>query len=77
MKLRHALFATAVLAAAPAHAATYLITYTGTVSGSSDSGIFGAPGSLDGKGFTAVYTLTAPLIGASTYDDGLLAAIRA
>lgn len=65
MKLRNTLLATAILAATPAHAATYLATYSGTVSGYDNSGIFGAPGALNDP-FTAVYTITSPLPGAIT-----------
>jgi hypothetical protein len=63
MTLRSILLASALLAATPAQAATYIITYQGTVYGSYGS-------SLDGLGFTAVYTLTDPLPGAILYGDG-------
>ena len=77
MTLRHALLTTAILAAAPAEAAQYVITYTGTVYSSYDqTGEFGAANSsLDGLAFKAVYTLTAPLPGAYTSDDGTTAQI--
>lgn len=50
-----------------ANAATYLITYTGTVTSGFDyDGLFGAANtSLTGQAFTTVYTLTAPLPGAA------------
>jgi hypothetical protein len=72
MKPRSILLAGALLAAAPAHAATYIITYEGTVANSYDNaGIFGGSGSsLDGLDFTAVYTLTDPLPGALSGGDG-------
>lgn len=71
MTLRSILLASALLAATPAQAATYIITYQGTVSGGSDSGIFGGSGnSLVGLDFTAVYMLTDPLPGALSVSDG-------
>jgi hypothetical protein len=71
MKPRSILLAGALLAAAPAHAATYIITYEGTVYDSEDrTGVFGGSGnSLDGMDFTAVYTLT-PSPEAVTGGDG-------
>ena len=77
MKPRHALLAAALLAAGPAEAAEYIITYTGTVSASYDgTGTFGDPNaSLDGLAFTAVYTLTAPLAGAYTSEGEFSARI--
>lgn len=76
MKLRYALLAGALLTAAPADAATYLISYKGTVSNGFDyTGVFGTPGSLDGLAYTAKYTLTLPTQGAHTYDDGTRASI--
>jgi hypothetical protein len=78
VKLRHGLLATAMLVATPANAATYLITYTGTVYLSNDtSGEFGLTGLgvYDGMPFTAVYTLTAPLPGAVAVDTGSTAFI--
>lgn len=77
MKPRQALFPAALLAATPAEAATYLITYTGTVaSGYDDTGEFLAPGSIfNGEAFTAVMTLIAPLPGALGYDNGVEASI--
>ncbi len=55
--------------AAPASAATYIITYEGVVTNSTDTtGVFGDAGAnLNGLSFTAVYTLTAPLQGAQAY----------
>ncbi len=72
MKPRSIRLAGALLAATPAHAATYIITYEGTVANSHDNaGIFGGSGSsLDGLDFTAVYTLTDPLPGALSSGDG-------
>lgn len=76
MKLYHALSVAVLLVVAPVEAANYLITYEGTVSTGTDTvGVFGAPGALDGRAFTAVFTLTAPLAGASSYDDGTVASI--
>lgn len=77
MKLRHALSAATLLAAEPAQAAEYIITYTGTVSASHDgTGTFGDPNaSLDGLTFTATYLLTAPLPGANTFEEEFSARI--
>lgn len=62
----------------PASAATFLITYSGTVSSGFDvTGEFGTPAAdLTGKSFSVVYTLTAPLAGAETYDSGRTGYIR-
>ena len=63
----------AAVVASPAEAATYVITYTGHVtSGYDQTGVFGTAGAnLAGLAFTAVYTLTAPMPGAQTYNDGI------
>lgn len=68
MALTVAVIMASGIGAAPAEAATYIITYQGTVANSTDAtGVFGGSGnSLDGLSFTAVYTLTAPLPGAIT-----------
>jgi len=59
--------------AAPASAAQFYVTYTGTITSliSNKGGAFGeAPqGGLTGAGFTAVYTLTLPTAGATTTSD--------
>jgi hypothetical protein len=68
MMFRVALMACALLAAAPAQAGKFLITYSGTVVGSDNGGIFGAPGALFGD-FTAVYTLTTGLPSTYVYAD--------
>jgi len=47
------------VAATPAQASNFLITYTGIVTtGENQTGEFGVPGSLVGRPYTAVYTLT-------------------
>jgi len=58
--------------AQPASAASYLITYTGTVSSGYDqTDVFGLGGTdLTGQAFKAVYTLTDPTPGAYVYNDG-------
>jgi hypothetical protein len=75
MNLRHVSLAAAILVSTPANAATYVITYTGTVSGGyafDHTGVFGeARRFLSGLEFIAVYTLQAPLPGASTIDTGI------
>jgi hypothetical protein len=72
MKLRYAVLAAALLAAAPADAATYLVTYTGTVKGTDPGGLFGSPGALNTT-FTAVYTLYTSMAGVTevNYDNTL------
>lgn len=69
-----AIFAATALAA-PADAATYVITYTGTVSAGTDyTGVFGAPGGdLTGLSYTQVFTLTFPTPGATIVDNGITA----
>jgi len=75
-------FAAALLLAGaiiqPASAATYLITYTGTVSSGVDStGVFGTKWTnLAGNSFTVVYTLTSPQPGSETYSSGPTAYAR-
>ena len=75
-------FAAALLLAGaftqPASAATYLITYTGTVSSGVDStGVFGTKWTnLAGNNFTVVYTLTSPQPGSETYSAGPTAYTR-
>jgi len=80
MKQVSVLFSTIALAGfgAPASAASYLITYEGTVYDSNDmTGVFGGSGSsLDGMAYTAVYTLTLPMAGVLTNDDGRSASAR-
>lgn len=73
MKLISVLFAGALLWSGPVQAATYIITYQGTVRNSVDyTGFFGGSGSsLDGLNFTAIYTLTTPLNGALISGDGV------
>lgn len=58
----------AIAASAPAHAAKFLITYTGTVGlGTSDGfGLFGSAGDLYKKAFTATYTLDTSVPGFET-----------
>lgn len=67
MKIFKVLLVSALLGTAPANAATYVITYTGTVTGTDNSGIFGSIGDLRGD-FTAVYTLHYPLSGTQVYE---------
>jgi hypothetical protein len=56
--------------AAPATAASYLITYTGVVTDGVAAGAFGYNGGdLTGQSFTAVYRLTFPTPGAFSYVD--------
>ncbi|WP_375290849.1 PEPxxWA-CTERM sorting domain-containing protein [Qipengyuania sp.] len=69
----------ATLAAGPASAAQYIITYTGSVTGGIDrTGVFGGGTDVDltGASYTAVYTLTAPLAGADSGGNGISAYIR-
>lgn len=63
------------VAATPAQAAEFLITYTGTVTEGVDlTGAFGAPGDLTGKAFTAIYKLNTGLLSVVS-DDGSTAQI--
>lgn len=64
----------AMMAAMPARAATYIITYTGHVSSGYDStGVFGSINAdLTGVAYKSVYTLTYQLPGAYYYDDGVV-----
>jgi hypothetical protein len=73
MMLRAGLAAAALGMAGSASAGTFLITYKGTVFNSRvDAGdIFGGSGtSLNGKAFTAVYTLTDPKAGGEVFNNG-------
>lgn len=73
---RHKLVLAFSVAALPlpstAQAATFLITYTGTISGGYDeTGVFGtARTDLTGQSYVAVYTLTSPTPGATVENDG-------
>lgn len=71
MKMRMALIASALFAATPSEAATYLITYTGVVTTGADlTGIFGTAGAdLTGSNFTAVFTLNTSAVGAYSYSE--------
>jgi hypothetical protein len=59
-----------MLICAPANAATYVITYTGTMTGKDKAGAFGTAGAdLVDQAFTAVFTLVYPASGAMGYTD--------
>jgi hypothetical protein len=60
MKIKKFLVAAALLVSAPAQAATFFITYVGTVNGYDETGLFGTAGPLTGD-FEAVFTLTTGL----------------
>jgi PEP-CTERM motif. len=72
MKLRAAIFAIVMSIASSAPAATFLITYTGTISSGYDTtGKFGPPATdLTGVPYRAVYTLTDPKPGATSVRFG-------
>lgn len=61
----------------PCNAATFLITYEGSVTSGSDvTGVFGLSGSnLSGSTYKIVYTLVTTLPGTLTFDDGTFARI--
>lgn len=78
MKLHYMIAGAALLAAWPAQAAEYIITYKGQVvssfDGTGDFGVVG--GTLDNLDFTAVFTLTVPLPGAIAFDNGTTGQIQ-
>lgn len=65
MKTRALLLAAAILVSSPVDAATFLVTYKGTLaSGFDEFGAFGLLGAdLSGSEFEAIFTLTSPLAG--------------
>jgi len=72
MKLKAVILAGVLSLASSAPAATFLITYTGTISkGFDGTGLFGTRGAdLAGLPYKAVYTLTDPKPGAAIFNDG-------
>ena len=72
MTLKAIILAGFLSIASSSPAATFLITYTGTISDGFDStGLFGTRGAdLTGLGYKVIYTLTDPKPGALVFDDG-------